>query len=779
MIPVVEKQMIFEGKELFMARDIEAIIRKMTLEEKAGICSGKNTWYLKAVERLGVPSVMVSDGPHGLRKQIEKGDNLGLNCSVKAVCFPAACATAASFSENLLYKLGDALGEECRAEDVAVLLGPAMNIKRSPLCGRNFEYFSEDPYLTGKLAAAQIKGVQKHKVGTSVKHFAANNQEFRRMTCSSEMDERTLREIYLRGFEIAVKEARPWTVMSSYNMINGTYVGESRRLLTDVLRGEWGFDGLVVSDWGAVNERIAALYAGLDLEMPYYDGSGDRKIAEAVRSGALSEKVLDTAVERILKTVFRYVDAELEKSDFDREAHHEIAVDMAKQCAVLLKNNGLLPLGRDQKLAYIGPFAKNPRYQGGGSSHINSYKVTGALETADSQNIKYAEGFGINGEALPDMEIEEAIETAKSADAAVIFAGLPDNYESEGFDREHMRLPESQNELIAKIIDVQPNTVVVLHIGSPVEMPWANDAAAILNMYLGGEGVGEASDALIYGDVNPSGRLPETFPLCLENTPCYLNFPGNGKTVHYNEGIYVGYRYYDAKNMEVLFPFGHGLSYTAFEFSNMTVSKKELKADERLSVTVTVKNTGNRVGTETVQIYASDGSAKFRKLAGFKKVALQPGESAKVEILLDERAFEKYSEKLGDWICTGGEYEVAAAHSSRDIRLKETVNITALKVEPLVVDENTTMAELLEHPATSAAVQKLLLGFRGALQSVDSEEEGAFSSDALHKMALNVPFRGFVSMSLLKSDQVCKLILQMNSLIDNYNIQNAVDLKQK
>lgn len=754
---------------IHVKRDVRALISEMTLEEKASLCSGKDTWRLKAAERLGIPSITVSDGPHGLRKQNEKTDNLGLNESIKAICFPAACATAASFDEELLEKLGDALGEECRAENVAVLLGPAMNIKRSPLCGRNFEYFSEDPYLTGKLASSLIKGVQRHDVGTSPKHFAANNQEYRRMTCSSEIDEKTLREIYLRGFEIAVKETKPWTIMCSYNKINGTYVGESRKLMTDILRDEWGFDGFTVSDWGAVNERVNALNAGLDLEMPYSDGSGDRKLIEAVRSGKLDEKVLDKTVERILKIVFRYADAECKKAEFDHEKHHASAANIAKQCAVLLKNNGLLPLDRNKKIAYIGPLAKAPRYQGGGSSHINSYKVTSALQSAvNAQNITYAEGFRINGEALSEEEISKAVEAAKNACAAVIFAGLPDSYESEGFDRDHMKLPESQNELIAKIIAVQPNTAVVLHIGSPVEMPWANDAASILNMYLGGEGAGEATDALIYGDVNPSGRLPETFPLRLEDTPCYLNFPGDGKTVHYKEGVYVGYRYYDAKNMEVLFPFGHGLSYTSFEFSNMTVSKKEFKADERLSVSLTVKNTGERDGIETVQIYTSSKDAKFRQLAGFKKVELKAGASKTVEILLDDRAFEQYSEALSDWYCAGGEYEIAAAHSSRDIRLTETVNITAVKVEPFTVDINTTMAELLAHPATRESTQQLLSKFRIALQSADSEEEGAFDSSALHKMALNVPFRGFLSMGMLKGEQVDALIMQMNHLLKEY-----------
>ena len=747
-----------------MKRDLKALISEMTLEEKAGLCSGKDTWHLKAVERLGIPSVMVSDGPHGLRKQGGATDHLGLNDSIQAICFPAACAAAASFDEALLEKLGDLLGQECRAEDVAVLLGPAMNIKRSPLCGRNFEYFSEDPFLTGKLAAAQIRGIQKHDVGACAKHFAANNQEFRRMTCSSQLDEKTLREIYLRAFEIAVKEAAPWSVMSSYNKINGTYVGESRDLLTKTLRGEWGFDGFVVSDWGAVNDRVLAAEAGLDLEMPYYDGSGDRALAEAVRSGRLDEKVLDEAVKRILKIVFRYCDSTCEKEKFDREKHHAAAVQAAKQCAVLMKNNGVLPLERDEKAAYIGPFAKAPRYQGGGSSHINAYRVKGALDAAQHSNIVYADGFGTGGEALSESKIEEAVQAAKNAQTAVIFAGLPDSYESEGYDRRHMKLPSSQNELIEKIAAVQPNTVVVLHIGSPVEMPWADDVAAILNMYLGGEGVGEATDALLYGDAEPVGRLPESFPERLEDTPCYLDFPGDGEKVVYSEGTYVGYRYYDAKNMHVPFPFGHGLSYTEFELSDMHIS-----SSDPFCVTVTVTNVGARAGTETVQIYVSAPDEKCKRLAGFKKTYLNAGASKTVRIELDDRAFEQFSEKLGRWYCRGGEFTVYAGRSSRDICLNKKIVLEATGVMPLSVDQNTTIAALFEHPATRPAVEKMLAGFRAAIHQGKAERRSEQEAVMLREMALNAPLRALPTFKLVTMQQVHTLIGQMNALLDAHN----------
>lgn len=747
-----------------MKRDINAIIAEMTLEEKAGLCSGKDTWHLKAVERLRIPSIMVSDGPHGLRKQSGETDNLGLYSSIKSVCFPAACATAASFDEKLLERLGDTLGEECRAEGLAVLLGPAMNIKRSPLCGRNFEYFSEDPYLTGKLAAAQIRGIQSHNVGASPKHFAANNQEFRRMTCSSDMDSKTLREIYLHGFEIAVKEAKPWTMMCSYNKINGTYVGENYELLTNILRNEWGFDGFVVSDWGAVNERVPAVKAGLDLEMPYSDGVGDKKLVEAVRDGLLDEKILDNAVARILDIVFRYADAKAENIQFDRAKHHEIATDTAKKCAVLMKNeNELLPLSRQTKVAYIGPFAKEPRYQGGGSSHVNAYKVTGALTAAvNSSNITYADGFGIDGDSLSKEEIAAAVEIAENADSAVIFAGLPESYESEGYDRKHMRLPQSQNELIAKIAAVQPNTAVVLHIGSPVEMPWAKDVSAILNMYLGGEGVGEAADALIYGDAEPCGRLPESFPLRLEDTPCYLDFPGDGEKTVYSEGVYVGYRYYDAKNIEVLYPFGHGLSYTQFEYSDISLTD-----NDPYKVSVNVKNTGCREGTETVQIYITSDALLYKKLAGFAKVTLQSGESKRVQIKIDERAYEQYSEKLGGWYCAGGEFTVFAAHSSRDIRLNTTVKLSANKVVPLKVDNNTTIAELLSHPTTRPVIEKMLANFKTAISGGKDKEVSPQQSMIMREMAMSLPLRSLPGLQLVKADQVDMLIIQLNDIIKN------------
>ena len=612
-----------------MKRDVKAIIKEMTLEEKAGMCSGKDFWHLKGVERLGIPEVMVSDGPHGLRKQAAEADHLGLNESIQAVCFPTACATACSFDRDLLEKMGERIGDECQAEDVSVILGPAVNIKRSPLCGRNFEYFSEDPYLASQMAASHIKGVQSKNVGTSIKHFAANNQEHRRMSCSSEVDERTLREIYLAAFETAVKEGKPDTVMCSYNRINGEFASENHWLLTEVLRDEWGFEGYVMSDWGAVNDRVKGLKAGLELEMPGSGGHTDKEIAEAVKKGELDEAVLDRAVERILNIVFKFADNRQE-GKFDKEEDHKLAAKIEAESMVLLKNEDILPLSaQGKKIAFIGKFAEAPRFQGGGSSHIHSFKTTSALEAVkDVAQVTYAQGYDVKEDVVDQAMLDQAVQTAKEADAAVIFAGLPDAFESEGYDRSHMRMPQCQNTLISEIAKVQENVVVVLHNGSPVEMPWADQVKGILEAYLGGQAVGQAEVDVLFGKVNPSGKLAETIPFKLSDNPSYLNFPGDGQIVEYKEGVFVGYRYYDAKEMPVRYPFGHGLSYTTFAYSDLQLSADRIKDTDTLKVTLKVKNTGDRAGKEIVQLYVADktGSAgrPVKELKNFVKVELQP-----------------------------------------------------------------------------------------------------------------------------------------------------------
>lgn len=690
--------------------DIKALIGKMTLEEKAGLCSGSDFWHTKAVERLAVPAVMVSDGPHGLRKQEEGADHLGIHDSIKAVCFPAACATACSFDRALLYEMGSALGKECRAEGIAVLLGPAVNIKRSPLCGRNFEYFSEDPFLAGELACAFVQGVQGEGAGVSVKHFAANNQETRRMSVSSEVSERALREIYFPAFEKVVKDAKPATVMCSYNKINGVYASENEWLLTDVLRNEWEFGGFVVSDWYAVSDRVKGLKAGLDLEMPGGDEENDKKIVAAVRSGELSEEVLDEAVERILRVI---LPLHTERTaPFDREKDHAKAVLIAEESAVLLKNEGALPLALGEDVLFVGEFAKRPRFQGGGSSHINAWKAEGALAFADG--VRYVRGFGMDGEGTQE-ECSEALAAAKEAKIVVVFAGLPDRYESEGYDRTHIKLPEAENALIDALCEAGKKVVVVLHNGSPVEMPWIGKVNAVLEMYLAGEGAGEAAVRLLTGAANPSGKLAESFPLRLEDTPSYLNFPGDRERVRYAEDVFVGYRYYDSKKEEVLFPFGHGLSYTTFEYSDLKLSSGEWREGEPLKVTLTVTNTGKRAGKEIVELYISDQSGEavrpVHELKGFEKVALQPGESKQVTFELGDRAFAFFDERTHDWRVPNGKFVLEVGASSRDIRLAAEISVHG-KAAAFRVDGDTTVEQLFSHPATRTVMQGLLKKFR-------------------------------------------------------------------
>ena len=761
-----------------MKRDVKEIVREMTLEEKAGMCSGKDFWHLKGVERLGIPEVMVSDGPHGLRKQAAEADHLGLNESIKAVCFPTACATACSFDRDLLEEMGERIGDECQAEDLSVILGPAVNIKRSPLCGRNFEYFSEDPYLASQMAAAHIKGVQSKNVGTSIKHFAANNQEHRRMSCSSEVDERTLREIYLAAFETAIKEAKPDTVMCSYNRINGEFASENHWLLTEVLRDEWGFDGYVMSDWGAVNDRVKGLKAGLELEMPASGGTTDKEIVEAVKNGELDEAVLDRAVERILNIVFKFVDNRQE-GKFDKEEDHKLAAKIEAESMVLLKNEGVLPLPtQGKKIAFIGKFAEAPRFQGGGSSHINSFKITGALEAVkEVAQVTYAQGYDIKEDVIDQDMLNQAVETAKEADVAVIFAGLPDAFESEGYDRSHMRMPQCQNTLISEIAKVQENVVVVLHNGSPVEMPWADEVKGILEAYLGGQAVGQAEVDVLFGKVNPCGKLAETIPYKLADNPSYLNFPGDGQTVTYNEGVFVGYRYYDTKEMPVRYPFGYGLSYTTFEYSDLQLSADKIKDTDTLKVTLKVKNTGDRAGKEIVQLYVADktGAAcrPVKELKNFVKVELQPQEEKTVEMELDKRSFAWYNTQIHDWYAASGEYEILAAASSRDIRLKKTVYVESTTELPIHVHMNTTIGELLENPRTKAVIEGMtdsLIQHMGG-SSGDEEEESAASEAISKEMSLkmmeNSPLRTLRSFMGMSTGEIKELVEKLQAAADN------------
>lgn len=757
-------------------KEIRKLISTLTLEEKAGLCSGLDFWHTKKVERKNIPNIMMSDGPHGLRKQNLEADHLGINNSIKAVCFPTGSAIASSFDKNIANKIGRALGEECMAEDVAVVLGPAVNIKRSPLCGRNFEYMSEDPYLAGKMAAAFINGVQEHGIGTSIKHFALNNQEHFRHNYNSVVEERAAREIYLKPFEIAVKESKPKTVMCSYNLINGVQTSENKELLTQILRDEWGFDGLVMSDWGAVRDRALGVEAGLDLEMPGFCGAegyeNDKVIVEAVKNGSLSREDLDKCVERVLKLVFDYHEArerylsenpvecaenasmeeskekinkaskeETSKEGISREEsvvsgikkevskllkkasddnrmrdggtdcymwdkieHHIIAANTAAECMVLLKNeNKVLPLEESEYLCMVGGFAKNLRFQGGGSSHINCVRIESIISACQGNyHTTYEKGFDYNSDVRNDKDFEKAISEARNRDKVIVFAGLPDSYESEGYDREHIDLPSVQNELIEELTKVCPHVIVVLMNGSAVTMPWLDKVEAVLMAGLCGEGAGRAIMDVLYGRVNPSGRLSETYPLRLEDTPSYLEFGGDSKTITYREGIYVGYRYYTAKKMPVLFPFGYGLSYTKFSYAPIKTDCDSMKDDEIMEVKVDVINEGPVVGKEVVQLYVSKVNSKIRRpvreLKGFEKVEVKVKERKCVTFMLDKSSFAYYDEDLGDWYTEPGEYDIQICKNADEVIASKRVSVYPKEPKRTLFDENTSNAELMEYP---------------------------------------------------------------------------------
>lgn len=732
--------------------DVKALVSQMTLEEKAGLCSGLDFWHTKPVERLGVPSVMVSDGPHGLRKQDDKADHLGVNESIKAVCMPAACATAASFDRALIGRMGEAIGESCQHEKLGVVLGPAVNIKRSPLCGRNFEYFSEDPYLAGEMSAAYINGVQSKNVGTSIKHFAANNQEHRRMSSSSNADERTLREIYFPAFEISVRKAQPWTVMCSYNRLNGTYASEHPWLLTDVLRKEWGFKGYVMSDWGAVSNRVAGVAAGLDLEMPGSGGINDRKIVAAVKAGELDEKIVDQACERILNINYRYLENARPETPWDQEADHQLSAEIAAECMVLLKNDGLLPLSKTDEAAFIGEFAAKPRFQGGGSSHINSFRTTSAVEAAQGLPVTYVQGYSAAKDEATDEMIAEAVKAARAAKVAVVFAGLPDSYESEGYDRSHMAMPACQNRLIEAVAEANPNTVVVLHNGSPVEMPWLGKVKAVLEAYLGGQAVGIATVKLLYGDANPCGHLAETFPVKLSDNPSYLYYGGEGNEADYREGVFVGYRYYDKKEMEVLFPFGHGLSYTTFEYSNLRLSADKITDQETVTAAVTVKNTGVRAGKTVVQLYVGDQESTVlrpvRELKGFEKVELQPGESRDVTFTLDKRSFAYWNAQIHDWHVETGAFTVEVGQSSRDIAVSGTVTVESTVELPRHYTADSIFMDVMADPKAAKAIAPMMTAIMKAFghgEEAGEAAQSAISADMNMAMMRYMPLRGMLS----------------------------------
>ncbi|HNB86855.1 MAG TPA: glycoside hydrolase family 3 C-terminal domain-containing protein [Anaerolineales bacterium] len=682
-----------------MAKDIKSIISKMTLEEKAALCTGASNWSTTPIERLGIPEMIVSDGPHGVRR-VADVRSMGQK-SLPATCFPTASCTASTWDVDLIKQMGIALAEECIALNVDVLLGPGVNMKRSPLNGRNFEYFSEDPFLAGELAANFINGIQSKGVGTSLKHYAANNQEFQRFSISAEIDERTLREIYLPAFEKAVKQAQPWTVMCSYNKVNGTFASEHHQLLTEILKEEWGFEGLVVSDWGAVRNRVSALKAGLDWEMPGPQDLRVKAVVEAVRSGDLSESTLDESVRRILRIVFKAKETAKGNDTFDVDAHHELASKIATEGVVLLKNDGLLPLKDHQHIAVIGRSAETAHFQGGGSSHINPTKVAMPYKElqarAENAELTYAEGYPTDNSFQQGM-IDDAVKLAQSADVALLYIALPTFKESEGYDRHDLDLTLQQIALIKAVSKAQPRTVVVLNNGAPVAMSeWIDDVSAVLEGWMMGQAGGAALADILFGRVNPSGKLAETFPLKLTDTPSHINWPGGAGKVHYGEGIFIGYRYYDAKEIPVLFPFGHGLSYTTFEYSNAKVSSNNFKDVDGLTISVDVKNTGKLAGKETVQVYVHDQKSDLirpvKELKGFAKVELQPGETKTVSIHLDFRAFAYYHPEHKQWITEDGGFDILIGASSADIRSRLTTTLQSTLDLPCILDIESTLRE--------------------------------------------------------------------------------------
>ena len=652
------------------------IINKMSLEEKAMLCVGADYWNSKEFKKYGIPKITMSDGPHGLRVQKAAKDNLGINESEISVCFPAGATIANSWDRKIAYLLGETLGKEARAENINIVLGPAINIKRSPLCGRNFEYFSEDPYLTGILGGEYVKGLQSQNVGACVKHFAVNNQENRRRTIDVIIDERNLREIYLKAFEMIIKNSKPWSIMSAYNKVNGEYCSENSHLMKEILRKEWDFQGIVISDWGAENDRVKGIENEHELEMPGGRGNGIEQIIEAVKIGKIPENKLNNIIDRIIDLAKRCNNNQKQET-YDKEKHHNIAQKIAEESIVLLKNDdNILPL-KNRKIALIGDMAKNPRYQGAGSSTINPYKIENAYNNLKENNIifEYAKGYEKIESENDETLRKEAIEIAKKNEIVIIFAGLTENFESEGIDRKNLNIPQNQNKLIEEICKVNKNVIIVLSNGSPILMPWKDKVKAIITGYLGGESGAKAMINCILGKINPSGKLAETYPKKIEDTPCFENYPGTELTVEYKESIYVGYRFYDTTNIDVLFPFGYGLSYTTFTYSNLKINQKK----DKIIVTFKIKNTGNFKGKEIAQLYISQENPKTfkskKELKGFEKIELEAGEEKEISITLNNDSFEYYNPEIKRWAIEEGTYKILIGKSSRNIELEDKIFI--------------------------------------------------------------------------------------------------------
>ncbi len=663
------------------------IINKMSLEQKAAFVSGLDYWHTQGCEELGLPSINITDGPHGLRKKNENkkaSEGIGLGNSVPATCFPPASATACSWDPELIEYMGKALADECLKEKVSVILGPGMNIKRAPTCGRNFEYFSEDPVLAGKMAAGLVKGVQSKGVGTSLKHYACNSQEAYRMIVDEVVDERALRELYLTAFEIAVKEAQPWTIMNSYNRINGEYASQNEYLQQKVLRNEWGFKGLIVTDWGSSVDRIPGLNFGTDLEMPSSGGYNTKKIIEAVNNGELSVDVLNERADTVVDLILKSKPALKADCNFSFDAHHEVARKVAEGSMVLLKNDDkLLPLKSGQTVAVIGELAEAPRYQGAGSSVINPTKLDNALEELRKLgvNVTYAKGYEKKKDIVDEALFAEAEKVAKNADVALVFVGLTEEFEGEGYDRENIEMPSSHNALVSRIAAANANTAVVLAGGSVINLPWINEVKALLDSRLGGQATGSAVANILTGKVNPSGKTSETYPLSYSDNPTYGIYPGGPVTSEHRESVYIGYRYYDTAKKEVLFPFGFGLSYTEFQYSDLVLSADNINENDTLTVSFKVKNIGDVAGAEVAQLYVADRVSTIyrpeKELKAFKKIFLEAGEEKEVSFELSKRDFAFFNVYSGEFQVESGEFAILIGASSRDLKLAKAVNVTS------------------------------------------------------------------------------------------------------
>ena len=757
------------------------IVSTLTVAERIALVSGSDMWHLEAIDSADIPPFMLTDGPHGIRKASGEGAGVDLATSVPATCFPPAATLASSWDPALAEEIGAAIGEEARSLGVSVVLGPGLNLKRHPACGRNFEYFSEDPLLAGRMAARMVRGIQAEGVGACLKHFALNNQEHERMTTDVIVDERTARELYLRGFEIAVQEGEPWTVMCAYNRVNGVYCSDNRWLLTDVLRDEWGFDGLVMSDWGAVNDRVAGLRAGLDLEMPSSSGSNDPVIAQAIENGTLAAEDLDAAARRVVELQLRTMPAHERGGVFDADDHHELARRAAAASAVLLTNDGILPLDPSADLAVIGAFTKAPRYQGAGSSQIVPTRLDSLWDALESRGIAEAVGYA-PGYSLPDSPIDEdaiaeATEAARTADAVVLMVGLPEPYESEGFDRADLRLPEQHDRLIEAVCEANPRTVVVLSNGAPVEMVWADKPAAILDAYLGGQAGGAALADVLFGDAEPGGRLAETFPLTRSGLLADRNFPGAPRQVQYRENLYVGYRQFLTTGEPVRLCFGHGLSYATFELDEARLSVATIGATDSVTLSVSLRNTGDRPGSTVVQVYVRPLGESLhrpeRELRAFEKVRLEAGAETVVELGLGPEAFSVWDVQSHSRQVVGGGYEILVGFSSADIRtsarlmVRSEFGLCEGMRPPALIADHEMFARLLGRPvpepepvrpftrnSTLGEVGETALGrrlqsvIRGAIakQFGGAGETSAVMERMLESVVTQMPLRSLVAM---------------------------------